>query len=129
MAKLGVELSVQTNRPFERQPNTLLVTTSHSYKGYDAEVVLIPCADQYATQDGRILSANLYVAMTRARSVLGIYSLNSSDTVARKLNDALDRCIATQSTPPLIDCDDDQNQPSTSISDLPLSGDQESTVG
>lgn len=108
LADLSVELSVQTNRPFERQPNTLLVTTSHSYKGYDAEVVLIPCADQYTTQDGQILSANLYVAMTRARSVLGIYSLNSSDAAAQKLNDALDRCITAQSAFPLIDCDDDQ---------------------
>jgi superfamily I DNA/RNA helicase len=107
LAEIGVALSVQTNRPFERQPNTLLVTTSHSFKGYDAEVVLIPCADQYTTQDGQILSANLYVAMTRARSLLGIYSLNSSEAAARKLNDALERCIAALNSPPLIDCEED----------------------
>lgn len=108
LAEIGVELSVQTNRPFERQPNTLLVTTSHSYKGYDAEVVLIPCVDQYTTQDGQILSANLYVAMTRARSLLGIYTLNSAETAARKLNDALDRCVTAQNSPPLIDSEDDR---------------------
>lgn len=107
LAEIGVELSVQTNRPFERQSNTLLVTTSHSYKGYDAEVVLIPCADQYTTQDGQALAANLYVAMTRARSLLGIYSLDSSEAVARKLNNTLARCITTLNTPPLIDCESD----------------------
>jgi superfamily I DNA/RNA helicase len=107
LAGLGVELSVQTNRPFERQPNTLLVTTSHSYKGYDAEVVLIPCADQYTTQDGQVLSANLYVAMTRARSLLGIYSVNSNDSAARKLNETLQACIDAQSSPPLIDSNED----------------------
>jgi superfamily I DNA/RNA helicase len=116
LADIGIELSVQTNRPFERHSNTLLVTTSHSYKGYDAEVVLIPCADQYSTQDGEVLSANLYVAMTRARSLLGIYTLNSSDPPARKLNDALDRCITAMNSPPMIDAESDceDDEPSTS---------------
>jgi hypothetical protein len=103
LAQIGVELSVQTNRPFERQPNTLLVTTSHSFKGYDAEVVLIPCADQYTTQVGQILAANLYVAMTRARSILGIYSLNSNDPASKRLNETIERCIATQSSLPSVD--------------------------
>ncbi len=103
LAQVGVELSVQTNRPFERQANTLLVTTSHSFKGYDAEVVLIPCADQYTTQDGQILAANLYVAMTRARSILGIYSLKSSEVAAKRLNAELERCIAILKFPPVVD--------------------------
>ncbi|MCO6453813.1 MAG: AAA family ATPase [Pirellulaceae bacterium] len=110
LAEIGVELSVQTNRPFERQPNTLLVTTSHSYKGYDAEIVLIPCADQYTTQDGQILSANLYVAMTRARSLLGIYSLNANDSAAKKLNEALDRCVNALNSLPLIDSEGDSRE-------------------
>lgn len=103
LAGLGLKLSVQTNRPFERQSNTLLATTSHSYKGYDAEVVLIPCADLYTTRDGQILSANLYVAMTRARSLLGIYSVNSGHSAARKLNENLQACIDAQGSTPLID--------------------------
>ncbi len=40
--ELGVELSVQTNKPFSRSSNMLLATTSHSLKGYDSEVVIIP---------------------------------------------------------------------------------------
>jgi superfamily I DNA/RNA helicase len=103
LAGLGLKLSVQTNRPFERQANTLLATTSHSYKGYDAEVVLIPCADLYTTRDGQVLSANLYVAMTRARSLLGIYSVNSIQPAARKLNENLQACVDAQGSTPLID--------------------------
>ena len=105
MKEIGVELSVQTTRPFERQPNTLLVTTCHSFKGYDAEVVLIPCADQYMTQDNQILAANLYVAMTRARSLLLIYSTIRSDSASKRLHDIIESCIAAQDAPPDVDLD------------------------
>ena len=108
LALIGVELSVQTTRSFERQPNTLLVTTCHSFKGYDAEVVMIPCADQYTTQDGEILAANLYVAMTRARSLLAIYSLNDGSQASRRLNETLQACIDAQNSPPLIESDGDE---------------------
>lgn len=107
LALIGVELSVQTTRSFERQPNTLLVTTCHSFKGYDAEVVMIPCADQYTTQDGEILAANLYVAMTRARSLLAIYSLNDGSQASRRLNETLQACIDAQNSPPLVDSSED----------------------
>ena len=70
MAEIGVELSVQKNRPIERLENTLIVTTSHSYKGHESEVLIIPCVDQYVTGDGQILASNLYVAMTRAKDHL-----------------------------------------------------------
>lgn len=50
LANLGVELSVQTNKPFERGSNLLIATTSHSFKGYDAEVVIIPAADEYVAK-------------------------------------------------------------------------------
>lgn len=105
LQQIGVELSVQTSRPFERQRNTLVVTTSHSYKGYDAEVVLIPCAEEYTTQDGQVLAANLYVAMTRARSVLGIYSVNRSDPATRRLNETIQMCVDILNSPPVIDSD------------------------
>src|SRR5690606_1115784 len=47
LADFGVELSLQKNRSFERKSNTLLATTPHSYKGYESEVVVIPCVDHY----------------------------------------------------------------------------------
>lgn len=106
-----IELTTYTHiLDLAKEPNTLLVTTSHSFKGYDAEIVLIPCADQYTTQDGQILAANLYVAMTRARSLLGIYTLNSSDLAARTLNAALDRCITDLNSPPVVDSEGDRGE-------------------
>jgi hypothetical protein len=103
MAELGVELSVQTNRPFERQENTLVVTTSHSYKGYESEVVIIPCVDQYVTGDGQVLANNLYVAMTRARSLLAVYSSSGGSEVSTKVCSTIAACVATQRTTPVVD--------------------------
>ncbi|QDT24355.1 AAA domain-containing protein [Gimesia chilikensis] len=97
LSKINVELSVQTNRAFERRPNTLIVTTSHSYKGYESEVVLIPCVDQYVTGDGQILANNLYVAMTRARSLLAIYGVNGNYDPSQILMKAIGRCVEVQS--------------------------------
>jgi superfamily I DNA/RNA helicase len=88
----GVELSVQKNRSFERRENTLLVTTPHSYKGYESEVVLIPCVDQYVSGEGQTLANPLYVAMTRARSLLAIYGQRSSSTPSHRLVTTLEEC-------------------------------------
>ncbi len=99
MADIGVEISVQTSRAYQRQENTLLVTTSHSFKGYEAEVVLIPCADQYVTSDNQILANNLYVAMTRARSLLAVYSLDRAESAVRRLNDAFEFCVTAPTRP------------------------------
>jgi len=96
--KLGLELSVQRSRDFERRSNTLLVTTSHSYKGYESDVVLIPCADQYTTSEGEVLAANLYVAMTRAKSILAIYSTDSNSAAITRLNRALRECRVAMSS-------------------------------
>ncbi len=103
MAEIGVELSAQTNRPFERQENTLVVTTSHSFKGYESEVVVIPCADQFVTGDGQILANNLYVAMTRARSLLAIYCIQGRSDVTRKVSSTIAACVETQWATPLVD--------------------------
>lgn len=103
LAQIGVELSIQKNRSFERCPNTLLVTTAHSFKGYDAEIVLIPCADQFTTHEGEILAASLYVAMTRARSILGVYSQDRDNPAAQRLNETLEKCFAAQRWSPCVD--------------------------
>jgi superfamily I DNA/RNA helicase len=103
MSDLGVELSVQTNRPFERRANTLVVTTSHSFKGYEAEVVIIPCVDQFVTGDGQILANNLYVAMTRARSLLAIYSIRQGSTASRQVWQTIDNCVEALNTTPDVE--------------------------
>ncbi len=96
LAKFGVELSVQTNRAFERQPNTLVATTPHSFKGYEAEVVFIACVDHFVAAQGKILANNLYVAMTRARSLLGIYGVRGGSEASRKIGDAIGACLSIQ---------------------------------
>jgi AAA domain/UvrD-like helicase C-terminal domain len=108
MAEIGVELSVQTNRPFERQENTLVVTTSHSYKGYESEVVVIPCADQFVTGDGQTLANNLYVAMTRARSLLAIYGGSGGSEVSRTVCSTIAACVTTQRATPEVECEEQE---------------------
>jgi len=103
MKEIGVELSVQTNRPFERQENTLVVTTSHSYKGYESEVVMIPCVDQFVTGEGQILANNLYVAMTRARSLLAIYGLREGYSASRRLTGTIVSCVKSMNTPQSVE--------------------------
>ncbi len=103
LEEIGVELSFQTSRSFERQPNTLVVTTPHSFKGYESEVVLIPCVDQFVTGEGRILANSLYVAMTRARSLLAIYGTNTGSSASRSLLETIADCVALQNAPPNID--------------------------
>lgn len=103
LAEIGVELSVQTNRPFERQENTLVVTTSHSYKGYESEVVMIPCVDQYVTGNGQILASNLYVAMTRARSLLAVYGVREGSAASHTLSDTIFTCVETMNSTPDVE--------------------------
>jgi len=98
LAKLGVELSFQRNRSFERQPGTLLATTPHSFKGYESEVVVIPGVDHYVASEGKILAANLYVAMTRARSLLAIYGVDYGSNPSRRIGQTIADCIAIQNT-------------------------------
>jgi hypothetical protein len=103
MEEIGVELSFQTSRSFERQPGTLVVTTSHSFKGYESEVVVIPCVDQFVTADGRVLASNLYVAMTRARSLLAVYGCSGGSLPSQRLIQAISDCIGRQNAAETVD--------------------------
>ena len=93
LAALNVELLVQTNIPFSRSSHVLLATTSHSFKGYDSEIVIIPAADQYTANQVGILANNLYVAMTRARSILTVFTQKMGNQHARHLYDVLEDCL------------------------------------
>ncbi len=103
LADLGVELSVQTNKPFERSSHMLLVTTAHSFKGYDAEVVIIPAVDQYMAKGKSVLANSLYVAMTRARSILTLFSQKVVSPDAKTLCRVLDDCLANLTEHPLVE--------------------------
>ena len=93
LSKIGIELSLQKNRPFERKDNTLVMTTSHSYKGYESEVIIIPGVDQFVTGQGLLLANNLYVAMTRARSLLAIYGTRNGSSSTHQIFNTLDLCL------------------------------------
>ncbi len=100
LSKIGIELSLQTNRPFERNANTLVMTTPHSYKGYESEVIIIPGVDQFVSSKEEILANNLYVAMTRARSLLAIYGTRSHFNPSKRIFDALKACLELLNTKP-----------------------------
>lgn len=106
LANFGVELSVQTSRSFERRRNTLLATTAHSYKGYESEVVVIACVDLFVAPEGKLVANGLYVAMTRARSLLAMYGINGHGEASRKVVSTIASCAAAQSATPWLDTDD-----------------------
>lgn len=105
LADLGVELSVQANRPFARSRNILLATTPHSFKGYDSEVVIVPAADQYTAIDKGVLANNLYVAMTRARSILTLFAQRMKTTDAETLYKVIEDCLGNLEERPRIEAD------------------------
>ncbi len=86
---LGVEVSVQTSIPYQRSNNTLLATTSHSFKGFDSEIVIIPAVDQYKANEVGVLANALYVAMTRARSILTLFSQKMKNNDAEKIYEVI----------------------------------------
>ncbi|OYP33883.1 AAA domain-containing protein [Rhodopirellula sp. MGV] len=98
LKEFGVELSFQRNRSFERKANTLIATTAHSYKGYESEVVVIPCVDHFIAAQGKILANGLYVAMTRARSLLAIYGVDGGSAASHELCTTLAACTKAQAT-------------------------------
>ncbi|MEO9934546.1 ATP-binding domain-containing protein [Rhodopirellula bahusiensis] len=108
LAEIGVELSFQKNRSFERQPNTLVATTAHSFKGYESEVVVIPCVDNYVAPEGKILENSLYVAMTRARSLLAIYGMNRGSEASRMIGETIGACVSIQKTQPTVSDSDNE---------------------
>lgn len=93
MRKIGVEVSLQANRTFQRSQNTLLATTANSYKGFDAEIVVIPAVDQFVAATAGILANNLYVAMTRARSILTMFTHTQLQGSGREVVHAITACL------------------------------------
>ncbi|XZE21134.1 AAA domain-containing protein [Pirellulaceae bacterium SH449] len=90
---INVELSVQTNQAFQRSPHAILATTSASFKGYDSEVVIIPGIDFFRAQDKGVLASSLYVAMTRARSILTLFAHRNANPQAMKIFRAVELCL------------------------------------
>jgi hypothetical protein len=100
---LGAVLSVQTNQSYQRSPNVILATTSASFKGYDSEVIIIPGIDFFRAYDKGVLASSLYVAMTRARSILTMFAHRNSNVHARKIFKAIEDCLDCLQEKPEID--------------------------
>jgi len=69
LSKKGLRSEYRTGEGFLGDGRTVVVTTPHSFKGYEAELVYVVGVDRFATETAA-LPAPLYVALTRARSVL-----------------------------------------------------------
>ena len=102
LAGLDVELSVQTQQTYRKDRNTLLVTTPHSFKGHEAEIVIIPAVEQFVARGHGVLGHTLYVAMTRARSMLAVFSQSLPDQEARQIYHVLTTCLGQLSTIPSV---------------------------
>lgn len=87
----GIQVTFNKTSPRNVGSDTVVVCTSHSFKGYEAEVVFIAGVEQFVLPTD-ILANNLYVAMTRARSVLHIYGWSRSSPLERKLFAVLKDC-------------------------------------
>jgi KaiC/GvpD/RAD55 family RecA-like ATPase len=92
LAGLGVHIEYQTSSGLNRIPGVITVTTPHSFKGYDAEVVIVAHAQNYVAR-GSVLPSNLYVAMTRARSQLLVCAVNcGQNTPGHDICNAMQMC-------------------------------------
>ncbi len=90
---IGVDVSLQVNSTFQRSRKTLLATTANSYKGFDAEIVVIPGVDQFTAESAGILANNLYVAMTRARSILTMFTHTNVQGKNREIVHTITACL------------------------------------
>jgi hypothetical protein len=95
LKKIGARAVFQASQAFDPDDRAVIVTTSNSFKGYDAEVVVIGGVERFILQGGEILANTLYVALTRARSVLAIYAFDKKGTSkdATKLLSVLEKCL------------------------------------
>lgn len=97
---LGANLAIQRGERFVEDARTVLTTTPHSFKGYDKELVIIAGVDAFADPDR---ARTLYVAMTRARSLLAVYGREGRQAEVQSLFAILRKCLARLSNPPLIE--------------------------
>jgi superfamily I DNA/RNA helicase len=108
---LGIQLLVQASEPFSDDENALIVSTPHSFKGYDSEIILIAGLNLFATEQDGILIHALYVAMTRARSILAMFGhkhnrpLHIQNTLLFKVKEAIEQLtlIAPQTSALLLE--------------------------
>lgn len=92
----GVPVEVRTSEGFVGTRG-VVVSTPHSFKGHDAEVVVVAAADAFVG-GGRLLATPLWVALTRARTRMWVTATREADATAvpRRILAALDEVRATR---------------------------------
>lgn len=93
LAAIGAKLLVQKGQSFSGDPLTVTVTTAQSFKGYDAEIAVVAGVDQFFAKEKGVLANSLYVAMTRARSILAIYGKQSQKPEQNRILSVLEECL------------------------------------
>lgn len=73
LRNIKARIVTEPRRGWDRDESTVVVSTVLSFKGYDSEIVVVAGLERFIGQ-GQILAKNLYVAMTRARSILAVYA-------------------------------------------------------
>ena len=76
-----------------RKSREILICTANSFKGFESEVVIIPNLWEYQRKT-QIYATRLYVAMTRARSILKIFSWDQRQSTS--VNEVVSRCVSLQ---------------------------------
>jgi superfamily I DNA/RNA helicase len=102
LADIGVDLQVLKGEATPPDGKTVIATTPHSFKGYDAEIVVIPSVEFFQA-DGKPLTQALYVAMTRARSLLAIYGKASRKEGEREIVEAIETCLDALEARPAVE--------------------------
>ena len=121
----GILVDIQTGSDLTRDPGTVLVTTTQSFKGCDSEIVIVAAADMFVAWDkdaegGKMVLANtLYTAMTRARSILQIYAFaNTQVPASRRISSVLQACYELLEDAPEIDEESSNSELFTSFLEL-----------
>jgi hypothetical protein len=105
LKSVGARLEVQVGTAFSRDANTVVASTAQSYKGYESEVVVVAGADKFVAQEKGILANNLYVALTRARSLLAVYGMKDKSEKGGRIMSVLGECLNLLTEVPEVQAD------------------------
>ena len=100
LSEIGVDLYVPSGEMERREDHMVVLVTPSKFKGHESEIVVIAGADEFVAGDDNIMARTLYVAMTRARSVLAIFGKNRRTPAVTNLLTTIQDCwnqLAAQS--------------------------------
>jgi hypothetical protein len=107
LRRVDARIEQQASQTFTKDERTVVLSTAHSFKGYEAEIIALPAADKFETgaSDGaRPLESALYVALTRARSLLYVSSIKREGRGGgTAIVDALERTSRDLRSPPAVE--------------------------